>query len=106
MHQRKPGYATRGVISPSKFIYFNSPLNFELKFVGLMLVQMTTLKILALFNLGGFSLIFVCSYFLTKGSNRVRLLGWIGLSFGVGVFVAPLSIMVRILLANHVATRK
>ncbi|KAH7867165.1 hypothetical protein Vadar_029757 [Vaccinium darrowii] len=64
--------------------------------------RMTTLKILALFNLGGFSLIFVCSYFLTKGSNRVRLLGWIGLSFGVGVFVAPLSIMRKVIRTKSV----
>ncbi|XP_058226459.1 bidirectional sugar transporter NEC1-like [Rhododendron vialii] len=56
-------------------------------------VRMTTLKILGFFNLGGFSLIAGFSYFFTKGPNRVQLLGWIGLCFGVGVFVAPLSVM-------------
>ncbi|KAH7866303.1 hypothetical protein Vadar_018551 [Vaccinium darrowii] len=64
--------------------------------------RMTTLKILVLFNLVGFSLIFVWSYFLTKGSNRVRLLGWIGLAFSVGVFVAPLSIMRNVIRTKSV----
>lgn len=91
--------------SPLKCIYlFISILHLisKLKYGGgILLVQMTTLKILGFFNLGGFSLIAGFSYFFTKGPNRVQLLGWIGLCFGVGVFVAPLSIMVRVLLSRY-----
>ncbi|KAH7578539.1 hypothetical protein ACOSP7_000144 [Xanthoceras sorbifolium] len=55
--------------------------------------RMSTLRLLILMNGGGFCSILLLSHFLAKGSNRVRVLGWVCVSFAVGVFAAPLSIV-------------
>ncbi|KAJ6875865.1 hypothetical protein NC652_035289 [Populus alba x Populus x berolinensis] len=55
--------------------------------------RIATLRILLLFNFGGFCSILLLSHFLVMGSNRVKVLGWVCVIFSVSVFAAPLSIM-------------
>ncbi|GLU20775.1 hypothetical protein SLE2022_369570 [Rubroshorea leprosula] len=52
-----------------------------------------TLKLLLLLNFMGFCSVLLLSHFLTKGSTRTQVLGWICMVFSLIVFVAPLSIM-------------
>ncbi|KAF3438494.1 hypothetical protein FNV43_RR21256 [Rhamnella rubrinervis] len=44
-------------------------------------------------ELWGFCLILLLSHFLTKGPNRIKVLGWLNVSIAVSVFAAPLSII-------------
>ncbi|XP_042476318.1 bidirectional sugar transporter N3-like [Macadamia integrifolia] len=53
--------------------------------------RIMTVKLLVWMNLGFYSLIFLLTFFLLKGSNRVQFLGWACDVFSVGVFAAPLS---------------
>lgn len=55
--------------------------------------RIATLRILLLFNFGGFCSILLLSHFFVEGSNRVKVLGWVCVIFSVSVFAAPLSIM-------------
>ncbi|XP_077212189.1 bidirectional sugar transporter SWEET14-like [Tasmannia lanceolata] len=55
--------------------------------------RILTAKLLLGLNLGVFSLILLVTLLLAKGSNRVKILGWVCVTFSVCVFVAPLSIM-------------
>ncbi|CAK7336781.1 unnamed protein product [Dovyalis caffra] len=55
--------------------------------------RIVTLRILILLNFGGFFFILLLSHFFVKGSNRVKVLGWVCVAFSVSVFAAPLSIM-------------
>lgn len=55
--------------------------------------RIATLRILILFNFGGFCSILLLSHFFVKGSNRVKVLGWACVIFSVSVFAAPLNIM-------------
>ncbi|GLT49411.1 hypothetical protein SLA2020_229680 [Shorea laevis] len=55
--------------------------------------RMLTLKLLLLLHFMGFCAILLLSHFLTKGSTRIQVLGWICMVFSLIVFVAPLSIM-------------
>ncbi|GMY15181.1 bidirectional sugar transporter SWEET12-like [Fagus crenata] len=55
--------------------------------------RLFTLRLLILMNFGGFCLTLLLSQFLAKGENRVRVLGWVCVTFSVSVFAAPLSIM-------------
>lgn len=57
--------------------------------------QIFTAKLVLSVNMGVFGLILVLTMFLTRGSQRVQVLGWICMCFSVSVFVAPLSILVR-----------
>ncbi|KAK4747123.1 hypothetical protein SAY87_026160 [Trapa incisa] len=50
-------------------------------------------KLLLGFNIAAYVLIVVLTYFLTKGSQRLTIVGWICAIFSVIVFAAPLSIM-------------
>ncbi|KAG0452603.1 hypothetical protein HPP92_025267 [Vanilla planifolia] len=52
-----------------------------------------TAKIFMLLNVGLFSTIVLVTLLLFKGSNRLRVLGWICVGFSVSVFAAPLSII-------------
>ncbi|KAG6517099.1 hypothetical protein ZIOFF_020479 [Zingiber officinale] len=54
-------------------------------------VKIYTAKLVLSVNLGVFGLILVLTLFLTRGSQRVQVLGWICMCFSVSVFVAPLS---------------
>ncbi|OVA17429.1 SWEET sugar transporter [Macleaya cordata] len=55
--------------------------------------RVLTAKLLVLMNFGLFSLILLLTLLLAKGSNRVRILGWVCVAFSACVFAAPLSIM-------------
>ncbi|KAG6517090.1 hypothetical protein ZIOFF_020470 [Zingiber officinale] len=56
-------------------------------------VEIFTAKLVLSVNLGVFGLILVLTLFLTRGSQRVQVLGWICMCFSVSVFVAPLSVI-------------
>ncbi|KAK8962309.1 Bidirectional sugar transporter SWEET14 [Platanthera guangdongensis] len=52
-----------------------------------------TTKMILLLNVGLFSTIVLCTLFIFHGSTRLKVLGWICVSFSVSVFAAPLSII-------------
>ncbi|XP_020111254.1 bidirectional sugar transporter SWEET14-like [Ananas comosus] len=52
-----------------------------------------TVKILLVLNVGVFALILLLTLLLSKGSDRVHILGWVCVGFSVSVFAAPLSII-------------
>ncbi|XP_043703776.1 bidirectional sugar transporter SWEET14-like [Telopea speciosissima] len=62
----------------------------------------STAMMLALLNLGGFCLILVLTQFLATQQNRIKIVGMICIAFSVCVFVAPLSIMVRVIRTKSV----
>ncbi|PWZ46129.1 Bidirectional sugar transporter SWEET13 [Zea mays] len=64
--------------------------------------KLFTAKIMALLNGGVFGVILLLTLLLFKGSKRVVLLGWICVGFSVSVFVAPLSIMRRVIQTKSV----
>ncbi|KAK9120159.1 hypothetical protein Scep_018252 [Stephania cephalantha] len=55
--------------------------------------RVQTAKLLLLLNLGLFCLILLLTLLLAKGPNRVRILGWVCVTFATSSFAAPLSIM-------------
>lgn len=55
--------------------------------------KLFTIKLLLLLNVGVYGLILVLTLLLSKGSQRVTILGWICSAFAVSVFAAPLSII-------------
>lgn len=55
--------------------------------------RIAALRLLILMNFGGFCAILLLSHFLAQGANRIKVLGWICLTFSVSVFAAPLSIV-------------
>ncbi|CAI9767379.1 unnamed protein product [Fraxinus pennsylvanica] len=64
--------------------------------------RILTLKLLLLLNVGGFGLIIILSHFLTNGSKRVQVLGWISVSVTTSVYIAPLSIMKQVIRTKSV----
>ncbi|KAF0889819.1 hypothetical protein E2562_032873 [Oryza meyeriana var. granulata] len=61
-----------------------------------------TAKILLLLNVGVFGLILLLTLLLSQGERRVVSLGWVCVAFSVSVFVAPLSIMRRVIQTRSV----
>ncbi|QCD78745.1 Bidirectional sugar transporter SWEET10-like [Vigna unguiculata] len=55
--------------------------------------RMSTLRMIVLFNFGGFCTIVLLTHLLAKGAGRIKLLGWICVVFATSVFAAPLSII-------------
>ncbi|KAL6622975.1 hypothetical protein ACP70R_019053 [Stipagrostis hirtigluma subsp. patula] len=64
--------------------------------------KMFTVKIMLLLNVGVFGLIVLITLLLFAGERRVVMLGWVCVGFAVGVFVAPLSIMRRVIQTRSV----
>ncbi|PWZ34781.1 Bidirectional sugar transporter SWEET13 [Zea mays] len=64
--------------------------------------RMFTAKIMLLLNVGAFGSILLLTLLLFKGDKRVVMLGWICVGFSVSVFVAPLSIMRRVIQTKSV----
>ncbi|CAD6267861.1 unnamed protein product [Miscanthus lutarioriparius] len=64
--------------------------------------KMFTAKIMLLLNVGVFGVILLLTLLLFKGDKRVVMLGWICVGFSVSVFVAPLSIMRRVIQTKSV----
>ena len=58
--------------------------------------QLSTIKILLLLNVFGFGAMLLSTLYLTTGSKRLTVIGWICLVFNISVFAAPLCILVRI----------
>jgi solute carrier family 50 protein (sugar transporter) len=61
-----------------------------------------TAKILLLLNVGVFGLILLTTLLLFEGEKRVVSLGWVCVGFSVGVFIAPLSIIGRVIRTRSV----
>ncbi|XP_039119624.1 bidirectional sugar transporter SWEET13-like [Dioscorea cayenensis subsp. rotundata] len=61
-----------------------------------------TAKMMFLVNILLFGLIVVSTMLFTKGEGRATVLGWICVAFAVSVFVAPLSIMKRVIQTKSV----
>ncbi|XP_040385790.1 bidirectional sugar transporter SWEET13-like [Oryza brachyantha] len=61
-----------------------------------------TTKILLGLNVGVFGVILLLTLLLSKGENRVVSLGWVCVAFSVSVFVAPLSIIRRVVQTRSV----
>ncbi|KAG0520803.1 hypothetical protein BDA96_08G105500 [Sorghum bicolor] len=64
--------------------------------------KLFTAKIMLLLNVGIFGVILLVTLLLFKGDKRVVMLGWICVGFSVSVFVAPLSIMRRVIQTKSV----
>ncbi|TVU50334.1 hypothetical protein EJB05_01702 [Eragrostis curvula] len=64
--------------------------------------KLFTAKIMALLNVGVFGFILLTTLLLFKGDKRVVMLGWICVGFSVSVFVAPLSIIKRVIQTRSV----
>lgn len=64
--------------------------------------KLFTAKILLLLNVGVFGLILLLTLLAFKGDKRIVMLGWICVGFSVSVFVAPLSIIKRVIQTRSV----
>ncbi|KAL6851949.1 hypothetical protein ACP4OV_020134 [Aristida adscensionis] len=64
--------------------------------------KLFTVKILMLLNVGIFGLILLGTLFLFAGARRVVALGWVCVGFSISVFVAPLSIIKRVIQTRSV----
>ncbi|CAI9767887.1 unnamed protein product [Fraxinus pennsylvanica] len=81
---------------------------FEVVFLTIFMVYATkkskifTTKLLILFNIGALGLIIGCTYFLSEGNKRVKIVGSICSAFSLSVFAAPLSIMRQVIKTKSV----
>ncbi|CAO2141782.1 unnamed protein product [Urochloa humidicola] len=64
--------------------------------------KLFTVKILLLLNVGVFGLILLLTLLLFSGQHRVVALGWVCVGFSVSVFVAPLSIIGKVVRTRSV----
>ncbi|KAI3514180.1 hypothetical protein L1887_12499 [Cichorium endivia] len=65
-------------------------------------LKISTIKLISIFNIGGLGIVMVVSLTLTKGPNRVTLVGWICAIINLAVFAAPLSIMRKVVRTKSV----
>ncbi|CAN6372063.1 unnamed protein product [Urochloa humidicola] len=64
--------------------------------------KLFTAMILLILNVGVFGLILLLTMLLSAGEKRVVLLGWVCVGFAVSVFVAPLSIIRKVVVTRSV----
>ncbi|CAL4984508.1 unnamed protein product [Urochloa decumbens] len=64
--------------------------------------KLFTAMIVLLLNVGVFGLILLLTMLLSAGEKRVVLLGWVCVGFAVSVFVAPLSIIRKVMVTRSV----
>ncbi|XP_047264651.1 bidirectional sugar transporter SWEET14-like [Capsicum annuum] len=64
--------------------------------------RMKTLGLVLLLNFGAFGFIVFLTQILCKGPKRAEVIGWICMAFSISVFVAPLSIMGRVIRTKSV----
>ncbi|KAK3139767.1 hypothetical protein QOZ80_5AG0389800 [Eleusine coracana subsp. coracana] len=64
--------------------------------------KLFTAKIMLGLNVGFFGLILMVTLLLFNGDKRVVMLGWVCVAFSVSVFVAPLSIIKRVIRTRSV----
>ncbi|KAK7411014.1 hypothetical protein VNO78_02346 [Psophocarpus tetragonolobus] len=62
----------------------------------------STIKLLLLLNVFGFGAMLLSTLYLTTGSKRLSVIGWICLVFNISVFAAPLCIMKRVIKTKSV----
>ncbi|KAK1282201.1 Bidirectional sugar transporter SWEET13 [Acorus calamus] len=60
-------------------------------------LKIHTVKLLLYLNVGVFGIIVLFTLFLSKGSMRIQIIGWICVSFSVSVFAAPLTIIMKVI---------
>ncbi|XP_061360898.1 bidirectional sugar transporter N3-like [Gastrolobium bilobum] len=64
--------------------------------------RLSTIKLLLLLNVCGFGAMLLSTLYLTTGSKRLSIIGWICLVFNISVFAAPLCIMKRVIKTKSV----
>ncbi|KAK3439722.1 hypothetical protein EUGRSUZ_B00078 [Eucalyptus grandis] len=61
-----------------------------------------TLKLFLIMNILGYGAVLSTTFFLSKGAKRAWIIGWICMTFSLGVFVAPLCILKKIIKTRSV----
>lgn len=64
--------------------------------------RLSTVKLLLLLNVFGFGAMLLSTLYLTTGSKRLSVIGWICLVFNISVFAAPLCIIKRVIKTKSV----
>lgn len=64
--------------------------------------RLWTIKLLLMLNVFGFGAMLLSTLYLTTGSKRLSVIGWICLVLNISVFAAPLCIMKRVIKTKSV----
>ncbi|XP_039161783.1 bidirectional sugar transporter SWEET10-like [Eucalyptus grandis] len=64
--------------------------------------RMLTLKLFLSMNVLGYGAVLYTTFFLSKGAKRAQIIGWICMTFSLGVFAAPLCIMRKVIKTRSV----
>ncbi|XP_059306784.1 bidirectional sugar transporter SWEET14-like [Lycium ferocissimum] len=64
--------------------------------------RIKSLGLVLLLNVGAFGLIIFLTQILCEGPKRAAVIGWICMAFSISVFVAPLSVMGRVIRTKSV----
>ncbi|KAK8586519.1 hypothetical protein V6N13_010110 [Hibiscus sabdariffa] len=64
--------------------------------------KLVTVKLMLLFNVFGFGIIFFSTFFLANPKIRIQILGYICMAFALGVFAAPLAIVRKVIKTKSV----
>ncbi|KAE8657156.1 Bidirectional sugar transporter SWEET14 [Hibiscus syriacus] len=64
--------------------------------------KIVTVKLMLLFNVFGFGVIFLSTFFLSNPSIRLLVLGYICMAFALAVFAAPLAIVRKVIKTKSV----
>ncbi|XVF49558.1 hypothetical protein PTKIN_Ptkin04bG0022400 [Pterospermum kingtungense] len=64
--------------------------------------KVVTVKLILLFNVLGFGVVFLSTFFLQDPLGRLRVLGYICMTFALSVFVAPLGIVRKVIKTKSV----
>lgn len=64
--------------------------------------RLSTIKLLLLLNVFGYGAMLLSTLYLTAGSKRLSVIGWICLVFNISVFAAPLGILRRVIKTKSV----
>ncbi|XP_021286168.1 bidirectional sugar transporter SWEET10-like [Herrania umbratica] len=64
--------------------------------------KVMTVKLILLFNIFGFGVIFLSTFFLQNPLTRLHVLGYICMAFALSVFVAPLCILRKVIKTKSV----
>ncbi|KAK8537718.1 hypothetical protein V6N13_096473 [Hibiscus sabdariffa] len=64
--------------------------------------KIVTVKLMLLFNVFGFGLVFLSTFFLPNPSIRLMVLGYICMAFSLAVFAAPLAIVRKVIKTKSV----
>ncbi|KAI4336357.1 hypothetical protein L6164_014893 [Bauhinia variegata] len=64
--------------------------------------RLSTIKLLLVLNVFGFGAMLLSTLYLTEGTKRLHVIGWICLVFNISVFAAPLGILRRVIKTKSV----